>query len=521
MSNILDEYLVRLGSVVDQPSWNKFNLTLKYAENTVLSFTGKFASQFLKIEGSLVGLFAAAGAGIIAIADKTAMADQQYRLFGMRMLMTKDSARAMQMSMDELGASLDEIAYDPELNKRFQYLYEQNQKLSKTLGVGFDKNMVAIRGLRMEYKFFGDELEFVAMGAISKLFEKAGYGTDDLLGKLNQLSTEFISDIPKWSEDVSNMLLPAWQGFTETMSQTWDITKKLAHDFTFLTGVIGGDKSLETETTNFYQFSVAIGEVVGEVAIFTRALLDGIKVALTFAETIGNVLYRHKIPDFTQHIGKDGKTYFDIWNNGNNKTLDDYLEPIDPEISGNIKPKSTLSVPSDLKNSLSNPNFLKLLHGIAMTESGDRQFDINGNVIKGKPNSTEEIALGRFQILPSTAKSLGIDPNDDAQNSMGGAMYLRNLLNKYHGDVKAALKEYGGFKTADPTDYINKVERYGFQSGYNPAVSGDVTIQQLTINVPKDLHKDEWAGFVKKSFHDINKEAIVRGIAFNGAGAYQ
>ncbi len=51
-------------------------------------------------------------------------------------------------------------------------------------------------------------------------------------------------------------------------------------------------------------------------------------------------------------------------------------------------------------------------------------------------------ALGLSQLMPDTAKGLGVnDPFDPAQNLNGGAKYLRSLLDKY-GDIPTALAAY-------------------------------------------------------------------------------
>jgi soluble lytic murein transglycosylase-like protein len=51
-------------------------------------------------------------------------------------------------------------------------------------------------------------------------------------------------------------------------------------------------------------------------------------------------------------------------------------------------------------------------------------------------------AIGVMQLMPSTAKALGADPNDPAQNIDAGARLLRELLLKYNGDVVKALAAY-------------------------------------------------------------------------------
>ena len=51
-------------------------------------------------------------------------------------------------------------------------------------------------------------------------------------------------------------------------------------------------------------------------------------------------------------------------------------------------------------------------------------------------------ARGLAQLMPDTARELGVDPADPFQNLEGGARYLRILLNKFGGNVEVALAAY-------------------------------------------------------------------------------
>jgi hypothetical protein len=81
-------------------------------------------------------------------------------------------------------------------------------------------------------------------------------------------------------------------------------------------------------------------------------------------------------------------------------------------------------------------------------------------------------AQGVMQLMPATARSLGVTNSYDAeQNIMGGAKYISSLLKKYDGDVKLALAaynagsgnvaKYGGIPPFKETqNYVKKVVGY-------------------------------------------------------------
>ena len=86
---------------------------------------------------------------------------------------------------------------------------------------------------------------------------------------------------------------------------------------------------------------------------------------------------------------------------------------------------------------------------------GQQESGFNPTAIGPKIPSTGEQAVGTMQLTPSTAKMLGVDPNDPVQNIQGGVKYLRMLLDQHNGDLNQVFSTYGG--VVHDKDYVPQV----------------------------------------------------------------
>lgn len=73
-------------------------------------------------------------------------------------------------------------------------------------------------------------------------------------------------------------------------------------------------------------------------------------------------------------------------------------------------------------------------------------------------------AIGLTQLMPATARDLGVDPRDPAANLTGGARYLRQLLDGFDGNVEKALAAYnagaGRVRKANGIPAIRETQAY-------------------------------------------------------------
>lgn len=124
MSNILEEYLVRIGAEVDKDAF----AGAAKAINNLSGMLGKLGS-ILKYGAIFAGL-AKVTEAVIDNIKAVASADLEYQKLAQSMWVTKDTAKTLSVVLKTMGASQEDVAWVPELREQFFRLRQEMAELS-------------------------------------------------------------------------------------------------------------------------------------------------------------------------------------------------------------------------------------------------------------------------------------------------------------------------------------------------------------------------------------------------------
>ena len=135
-------------------------------------------------------------------------------------------------------------------------------------------------------------------------------------------------------------------------------------------------------------------------------------------------------------------------------------------------------------------------------------------------------AMGVMQLMPNTAKLLGVDPKNTESNIEGGVRMMAGLLRKYHGDTSLALAAYNAGEGA--VDRAHGVPRIAETQDYVAAIQRRMVSQAAgnTISVKMDQKTDihvNGSGDANKTADLVANEQgkVNSGLARDFAGAFQ
>lgn len=142
-------------------------------------------------------------------------------------------------------------------------------------------------------------------------------------------------------------------------------------------------------------------------------------------------------------------------------------------------PRATVSIAPADTSSKSMPKRIDQLQNIIKDAS--TKYDVDANLIKaviaaesaGNPRAmSPKSAKGLMQLIDSTATAMGVkDVWNPQQNVFGGSKYLKQLLDRFDGDVRLAVASYNAGPQAvekhqgvppfpETNQYVNRVMKY-------------------------------------------------------------
>jgi len=466
--NILDEYMIKLGAVVDQSGMARFQQALSEAGAAVNMTAVGMAQAFFKASTEIVSGFVAIGTAALGLADKVAIADQDFRLFALRMYMSKDAARSLKVAMDALGQPLENLMWDTELRGRTRQLIEDQRAMAPN--GDFEAQMRKIRDIRFEFTRLEVEVQYLGMHVVQDFLKALGVGPDWLLTKLRSFNDWVIHDLPGISKKIVTWFMPIWKDIVMVVGSAGLALREFGKAFTNIVGAVFMDPALESGTFSIEKLGVAlqyVAAIAGTVATSVAFVVDVIaRLVSVISELI--TLQWSKIPDELSGLFTDAKQDYGSLQAVASSLTQSRAALLDQSAGGSgLSTFVTGSTPST--------TLIKAMMG---QESG-------GNNEAVSPKG----AMGLMQLMPGTAKALGVNPHDPAQNLAGGTEYMRQMLAHYGGNVPEALGAYNAGPgrmdafLAGKATLPNETKNYIASVLARTGATGSVQVGSIVINV--------------------------------------
>lgn len=198
MSNILEEYLVRIGAEVDKDAF----AGAAQAISSLSGMLGKLGS-ILKYGAIFVGL-AKVTEAVIDNIKAVASADLEYQKLAQSMWVTKDTAKTLSVVLKTMGASQEDVAWVPELREQFFRLRQEMAELSTPADA--DNQLAWIREIGYDVQSLQLKLKMFKEWVVYYLIKELQPYIKEFQNFIRWLNDKFGKSLPTLARKVASVL---------------------------------------------------------------------------------------------------------------------------------------------------------------------------------------------------------------------------------------------------------------------------------------------------------------------------
>ncbi len=207
-SNVIREYLVRLGFNFSTSSLNKAMSELNTAKNKatsiVTSISKNIGTSFTSISSAIV----AANAAVAGFVVNIAKADLETQTAANRMYMNADAYRTMEQAATALGYSMNnltDIALSPELTAQFKELVQLGQQTAAP--VKLNEQLKEVRSILFEFNRLKVIVQNGMRQVASELLDILDEDLKRIKTNLNAFVNRIQDQLPKISRGIAGLLV--------------------------------------------------------------------------------------------------------------------------------------------------------------------------------------------------------------------------------------------------------------------------------------------------------------------------
>lgn len=206
MSNLdyIKSYLIKLGVDVDSSEIAKWESGLKKMDNGFKSTVKGLSLSFSK----LTGLYGSLTLMISKFASSVADSDMQLQKFAKRMYMSRDSAKALQTTLDSMGLDgvedLQDVALSPELTRQYRELISLSRSLNTPEGV--KQSLKDIRAISFEFSKLRTTATYFFERVTHFIYQTVKTPAAKFKSFLNEFNNKFAKNINSWAKSLGTLL---------------------------------------------------------------------------------------------------------------------------------------------------------------------------------------------------------------------------------------------------------------------------------------------------------------------------